>query len=174
MWLQICRKMLNSERVGLIVFFLIPALRQGQKLKPTPFSKNLWDGCVSSPLVRGNASTGAIVASTTNFGGTAVFYRGGQIFDDHGNFYSAANLALLGSYPGVLDQPFHTALAQVDPAFRRVFYLAGYFNYGASSYTLKVYDRELLQPLFQAPVPSTAGSPARFLRCGSNVLDRKS
>jgi len=45
MWLQICRKVLNSERVGLIVFFLIPALWQGQKLKPTPFSKNLWDGC---------------------------------------------------------------------------------------------------------------------------------
>jgi len=46
MKLQIWRKMLNLERVGLIrLCFFIPALWQGYTVKPTHFSK-LWDGCV--------------------------------------------------------------------------------------------------------------------------------
>ena len=129
-----------------------------------------FDTILSPPLARGNASSGAILATAANFGGNAVSYRGGQLFDDHGNFYSTSSLGMLGSYPNVLDQLNYTALPEVDTGFRRVFYLSGYFNYGASFYDLKVYDRELLQPLFELPVPSTTGSPTRFLRCTSSVL----
>jgi uncharacterized repeat protein (TIGR01451 family) len=129
-----------------------------------------FDTILSPPLARGNASTGAILATGTNFLGNVVTYRSGQLYDDHGNFYSTGNLTLLGAYPNVLDQPYYTALAEVDPVLRRVFYLSGTFNYGASFYKLKAYDRDLIQPLFQLTVPSVPGSPARFLRCGSNVL----
>jgi hypothetical protein len=45
MWLQIWRRMLNSERVGLILRFFIPALWQDQQRQPTLFSTFLWDGC---------------------------------------------------------------------------------------------------------------------------------
>ncbi len=129
-----------------------------------------YDVALCPPLVRGSAQTGAILATATNFLGTAVSYRGGQLFDDHGNFYSASSLAWLGAYPNVLDQSYYTSLPEVDPALRRAFYLAGYFNFGSSMYKLRVYDRDLLQPLFEMPVPGTAASPTRFLRCGTNLL----
>jgi hypothetical protein len=40
--LQICRKMLNSDLVGLIVFFFIPDLWQDLNINPTLFLQNLW------------------------------------------------------------------------------------------------------------------------------------
>jgi hypothetical protein len=125
---------------------------------------------LSSPLAKGNAATGAILATATNTLRSPIKYRDGVVYDDGGNYYSAAHLGWLGAYPGVLEQFYHTALAEVNPARRRMFYLAGYFNYGASFYKLRVYDRDLLQPLFQLSVPSSAGSPARFISCGSNGL----
>jgi uncharacterized repeat protein (TIGR01451 family) len=125
---------------------------------------------VSPPLARGNASTGTLLASSTDFAGTTVAFRAGQLYDDRGNFYSASSLARLGSYPNVLEQSYYTAIPEVDPAQRRVFYLAGYFNYGTSMYKLKVYDLDLCQPLCQMTVPGTTGSPGRFLRCGTNAL----
>ena len=45
--LQICRKMLNLERVGLICCFFIPGLWQGYTVEPTLFLPKPWDGCVS-------------------------------------------------------------------------------------------------------------------------------
>jgi hypothetical protein len=42
--LQIWREMLNLERVGLIVFFFIPALWQVQSARPTLFMPKLRDG----------------------------------------------------------------------------------------------------------------------------------
>src|SRR5208282_5615926 len=37
--------MLNWDRVGLIVFFFIPALWQGRSANPTLFSQKPWDAC---------------------------------------------------------------------------------------------------------------------------------
>ena len=125
---------------------------------------------LSSPLAKGNAATGAILATATNTLRSPIKYRDGFVYDDGGNFYSAAHLGWLGAYPGVLEQVYHTALVEVIPARRRMFYLAGYFNFGASFYKLRVYDRDLLQPLFQLSVPSSAGAPARFISYGSNRL----
>ena len=125
---------------------------------------------VSPPLATGNASTGAMLATSPNFSGKAVTYRGGEFFDGRGNVYSSGNLAQLGTYPSVLDQIYYTALPEVDSVFRRVFYLAGYFNYGSAIYQLKVYDRDLFQPLFQWTMPSAPGSPTRLLRCDTNSL----
>lgn len=125
---------------------------------------------LSSPLAKGNAATGAILATAANTLRSPIKYRDGFIYDDGGNYYSAAHLGLEGAYPGVLEQFYHTALAEVNPARRRMFYLAGYFNYGASFYKLRVYDRDLRQPLFEFGVPSSAGSPARFISYGSNGL----
>ncbi|MBE0543736.1 MAG: DUF11 domain-containing protein [Verrucomicrobia bacterium] len=125
---------------------------------------------LSPPLAKGNATTGVILATATDSARNLMTYRDGVIYDDAGNFFSAVNLGLLGSYPGVLEQLYHTALTEVSPAARRVFYLAGYFNYGASFYKLRVYDRDLLHPLFQLPVPSSPGTPSRFIRWGTNGL----
>lgn len=125
---------------------------------------------LSPPLAKGDASTGAVLASNPNFPGKSVIYRSGEIFDDQGNAYSSGALALLGTYPGMLDQFYYAALPEVDPVFRRLFFLTGYFNFGSAFYKLKVYDRDLFQPLFQLTMPSAAGSPTRLLRCGTNFL----
>jgi len=45
MRLQIWRKTLNRDRVGLIFLFFMPAVWQVQMVKPTLFSIFLWDGC---------------------------------------------------------------------------------------------------------------------------------
>ncbi len=45
MRLQIWRKMLNLERVGLICCFFTPALWQGYTVEPTLFLSKQWDGC---------------------------------------------------------------------------------------------------------------------------------
>jgi uncharacterized repeat protein (TIGR01451 family) len=128
------------------------------------------DVVVSPSTVRGDASTGNVLATAANFAGTQATFRGGQIFDSKGGYYDTNTLTLLGTYPNVLDQIYHTSLPEVNPEMRRVFYLSGYFNYGSSFYNLKVYDRDLQQQLFQLTVPSAPASPARFLRCGTNAL----
>ena len=43
--------MLNLDRVGLIVFFFIPALWQGQNIEPTLFLSKLRDGCETLMLL---------------------------------------------------------------------------------------------------------------------------
>src|SRR5579883_1377134 len=43
--LQIWRRTLNLDRVGLIACFFIPALWQGYTVEPTLFLSALWDGC---------------------------------------------------------------------------------------------------------------------------------
>lgn len=125
---------------------------------------------LSPGLTVGDASTGSVLAIAPVFSGQAVIYRDGEFFDDHGNAYSSASLAQLGAYPGVLDQVYYHALSEVDPAFRRVYYLSGYFNYGWAFYKLKVYDRDLFTPLFQLDIPPATGSPTRLLRCDTNCL----
>src|SRR5712672_271915 len=52
MILQICRKMLNLERVGLICCFFIPALWQGYTVEPTLFLSKPWDGCENKIILR--------------------------------------------------------------------------------------------------------------------------
>ena len=50
MRLQIWRKMVNWDRVGLILCFFIPALWQGFTVKPTLFCQLPWDGCESTTI----------------------------------------------------------------------------------------------------------------------------
>jgi len=125
---------------------------------------------VSPPLTRGNAATGGILATNGNFPAQAVTYRNGQLYDDAGNVYSSSTLAPLGTFPNVIDRINSDVYPEVDSVLRRVFYLTGYFNFGASFFQLKVYDRDLRQPLLQLAVPSTSASPTRLLRCGSDAL----
>lgn len=124
---------------------------------------------LSPPLATANASAGTVIATASSFSGKAVIYRGGEFFDDQGNAYSEA-FSQLGSYPGMLDQSYYSAVAEVDTTLRRAFFLTGYFNYGTTFYKLKVYDRDLFQPLFQMQMPGAAGTPTRLLRCGTNCL----
>lgn len=128
------------------------------------------DVVVSPSTVRGDALSGNVLATAASFAGSLATFRGGQIFDYQGGYYDTNTLALLGTYPNVLDQIYYTSLPEVNPEMRRVFYLAGYFNFGSSIYKLKVYDRDLQQQLFQLTVPGSPGSPTRFLRCGTNAL----
>jgi uncharacterized repeat protein (TIGR01451 family) len=128
------------------------------------------DVILSPTLQRGNALSGAILATAANFGGTRVTYRSPNLYDDHGNFYSTTDLRMLGTYPNVLDQPYHTALPEVNPVHRRVFFMAGYANFGTTFYKLRIYDRDLLQPLGGLAVPGTPGGPSRFLALGTNRL----
>ena len=125
---------------------------------------------LSPNLSIGDASTGIVSATNPNSPGEAVIYRAGEFFDDRGNAFSGESLAQLGSYPGVLEQIYYKSLPEVDPVFRRAFYLAGYYNYGTTFYKLKAYDLDLFLPLFQWPMPSAAGSPTRLIRCGTNCL----
>src|SRR5271168_587107 len=53
MRLQIWRKTLNRDRVGLIFLFFMPAVWQVQRVKPTLFSICLWDGCDFFPFLAG-------------------------------------------------------------------------------------------------------------------------
>ncbi len=129
-----------------------------------------FDVLLAPALARGNASSGAILVQNTNILGNADSYHDGQVYDDRGNFYSASSLALLGNYPNVIEQLNYTSLPEVNSALRRVYYLAGYFNYGVCFYKLKAYDRDLYQPLFAASIPTTYGAPTRFIRCGTNLL----
>ncbi|MGA2557996.1 MAG: hypothetical protein ABSG04_17135, partial [Verrucomicrobiota bacterium] len=47
MRLQIWRRMLNRNRVGLNFLLFMPVLWQLQIVKPALFSDFLWDGCVT-------------------------------------------------------------------------------------------------------------------------------
>ncbi|EEF59446.1 conserved repeat domain protein [Pedosphaera parvula Ellin514] len=128
------------------------------------------DVILSPPLSRGDAETGTILVSTTNSLGRDMNFRDGQLFDDQGNFYTSTDLRLLGTFPNVIERLNNNALPAVNSMLRRVFYLAGYFNFGQSIYKLKVYDRDLLQPLLELPVPATPGTPTRFLQWNTNGL----
>lgn len=131
---------------------------------------------LSPPLARGNAATGSVLATGTNFQGTAAFYRDNRIYDDRANVYSAGSLGNLGSYPGVFPDlfgspdPRYRALVEVNASLRRVFFLSGYANYGTTFFKLKTYDRDLFQPLATFDVPATPGGPVRFAKCGTNGL----
>jgi uncharacterized repeat protein (TIGR01451 family) len=129
-----------------------------------------FDVTVAPPLVRGNVTSGAILATAPDFRGREVSFRDGQLFDDFGNYYSASSLALLGTYPGVLDQIYYAALPEVNPDLRRVFYLAGPFLFGSGVSSLRIYDRDLMQPLLQMSLPPMSAAPTRFIRVGTNLL----
>lgn len=121
-------------------------------------------------LARANAASGAILAVGSGDFRHAMKPIDGVIYDDGGSTYLASQLKFSGFYPGVLDQFYHTALPQVNSAARRVFYLAGYSNFGWSFYKLRIYDRDLYHPIVQLAVPGTAGAPSRFIRYGTNGL----
>jgi uncharacterized repeat protein (TIGR01451 family) len=131
---------------------------------------------LSSGLVRGNAASGSVLAISTNFLGTAAFYRDGRIYDDRANVYAAQSLGNLGFYPGVIPDLSgspdgrYRALVDVSPSLRRVFFLGGYANYGTTFYKLVTCDRDLYQPLATFAVPGTTGGPTRLLSCGPSRL----
>lgn len=128
---------------------------------------------LSPNLTKGNAATGTIVAQTTYATPNLMTHRAGFIYDEAGGSYAAGNLQQLGSYPGVLDQPYFSSVCEVDSALGRVFYLSGYPDYGSGTYKLKVYDRDLRQPLLALGLPVASvplGAPIRLVRCGTNGL----
>ncbi len=125
---------------------------------------------LSPSLATGNAALGTVLATSANFGGTAVRYRGGLLYDDRGTVYSSTNLSAVGVYPGVLDQSYYRAIPEVDPVFRRAYYIGGNLTFGSAPFALKMYDRDLYQLLFQWTLPGAGGAPARLVRCDTNCL----
>src|SRR5579883_693327 len=67
--LQIWRRTLNLDRVGLIACFFIPALWQGYTVEPTLFLSALWDGCVTNYITHVQHTTNYLITElrTTNY-----------------------------------------------------------------------------------------------------------
>lgn len=125
---------------------------------------------LSPPLAEGDASTGSILSPTAN-GSVPFIFRDGNFYDFRGNVFNSMTLAQVGTYPSVLDQVYYQSVFEEDPFYRRTYYLEGYFNYGSAFYTLKVFDRDLFEPLFELPMPLiSGGAPSRMIRGGTNYL----
>lgn len=124
----------------------------------------------SGPLTRANARTGAVLAVATNSAAFQAVGRGGEIFDDQGNVYAVDTLEVRGCYPGVHEEVWNPAAVELLPEIRRVAYLAGRMVCGYTEYKLKLFDRDLFQPLLETAIPPSTGVPTRLIRCGTGTL----
>jgi uncharacterized repeat protein (TIGR01451 family) len=122
------------------------------------------------PLARGDAVTGNVLSTGTNFPGSSAVYKQGRLYDDTGHSYLVPSLGLFASYPGVITNGISTAVVETDSDLRRVFFLVGYGNFGTTFFNLKTYDRDLLQLLSILPMPGTPAPPTRVMRLGTNGL----
>jgi uncharacterized repeat protein (TIGR01451 family) len=109
--------------------------------------------------VLGSATLFALPSSPDNGLATDIRFANGLLFSDIG---------LVGD-PEALTQVGAIAVAgpvETDPAAGLVFYLTA----NGSQWLLMAFDVHSLAPVWTSPVPGVTGTPARLIKCGSNLL----